>query len=52
MRLQENYPLKKKEVLQLMFDRENEIKSYIKENKINLRAASDVEKTIKYYNSL
>ncbi|MEE4115312.1 MAG: hypothetical protein V2I37_04040 [Marinilabiliaceae bacterium] len=45
-------PAKKKEILELMKDRENEIALFIKENKINFRTDFDLEKTLNYYNSL
>ncbi len=44
--------LKKNSILTMFKNKEKEIKSYVKENKLSYKAEEDVKKIIDYYNSL
>lgn len=48
----EEIKIKKSTVLNLMGDKKNEIKSYIKENKLSLSEDIDLSKIFQYYNTL
>ena len=44
--------LKKKELLNMLSDKEGDLKNYISENKLKLKSTDEVIKLINYYNSI